>query len=69
MEFICPARYLGRGFCNTNGKFPSPTGRDPTVQSLELWLRSLPMLDIAYIAIGAVFLGVCVLYALACDHL
>jgi hypothetical protein len=34
-----------------------------------LWLRSRPMLDIAYIAIGAVFLGVCVLYALACDRL
>jgi len=27
------------------------------------------MLDFAYIAIGAVFLGLCVLYALACDHL
>jgi len=27
------------------------------------------MLDIAYVAIGAAFLGLCVLYALACDHL
>jgi len=27
------------------------------------------MLDIAYLVIGAVFLGACVLYALACDHL
>jgi|HubBroStandDraft_1064217.scaffolds.fasta_scaffold13705_3 hypothetical protein len=38
-------------------------------QCRESRLRSRPMLDIAYIAIGAVFLGVCVLYALACDHL
>ena len=27
------------------------------------------MLDILYILIGAAFLGVCVLYALACDRL
>jgi len=27
------------------------------------------MLDIAYLLIGGVFLGACVLYALACDHL
>jgi len=27
------------------------------------------MLDILYILIGAVFLGGCVLYAVACDHL
>ena len=27
------------------------------------------MLDLAYILIGAVFLGACVLYAVACDHL
>jgi len=31
--------------------------------------RSIPMLDIAYLVIGAVFLGLCALYALACDHL
>jgi hypothetical protein len=31
--------------------------------------RRIPVLDIAYLVIGAVFLGVCVLYALACDHL
>ena len=29
----------------------------------------LPMLDLAYIVIGAVFLGACVLYAYACDRL
>jgi len=28
-----------------------------------------PMLDVAYILIGAVFLGACALYAIACDHL
>jgi len=27
------------------------------------------MLDLAYIVIGAVFLGACVLYAYACDRL
>jgi len=27
------------------------------------------MLDLAYLVIGAIFLGVCALYALACDHL
>jgi len=27
------------------------------------------MLDILYLLIGAVFLGGCVLYAIACDHL
>jgi hypothetical protein len=31
--------------------------------------RGLPMLDVAFILIGAVFLGACVLYALACDRL
>jgi hypothetical protein len=41
----------------------------PSVQSLELCSRSRVMLDIAYLVIGAVFLGACVLYALACDHL
>jgi len=28
-----------------------------------------PMLDIVYLAAGGIFLGFCVLYALACDHL
>jgi hypothetical protein len=27
------------------------------------------MLDVAFLVIGALFLGVCALYALACDHL
>jgi hypothetical protein len=27
------------------------------------------MLDVIYLLIGAVFLGACVLYAYACDHL
>jgi hypothetical protein len=31
--------------------------------------RGKPMLDIVYILIGALFLGGCVLYAIACDHL
>ncbi len=49
-------------------RFPLPAGtihrpRPDTVA------RTFPMLDIAYLVIGAVFLGVCVLYALACDRL
>jgi hypothetical protein len=28
-----------------------------------------PMLDVAFILIGAFFLGACILYAFACDHL
>jgi hypothetical protein len=31
--------------------------------------RSIPMLDIAYLVIGGLFLGAFVLYALACDRL
>jgi len=27
------------------------------------------MLDVIYLLIGAVFLGACVLYVIACDHL
>jgi hypothetical protein len=31
--------------------------------------RTKTMLDIAYILLGAVFLGACVLYVFACDRL
>jgi hypothetical protein len=31
--------------------------------------RRSPLLDIAYLVIGAIFLGACVLYALACEQL
>jgi hypothetical protein len=31
--------------------------------------RSMLMLDVVYILMGAAFLGGCVLYAVACDHL
>ena len=30
---------------------------------------NITMLDVVYILIGAAFLGGCVLYAFACDHL
>ena len=30
---------------------------------------TLTMLDVIYILIGAAFLGGCILYAIACDHL
>jgi len=31
--------------------------------------RTIVMLDVIYLLVGAAFLGVCVLYAYACDHL
>jgi hypothetical protein len=31
--------------------------------------RESTMLDIAYLAVGGLFLGACVLYALACEQL
>jgi hypothetical protein len=33
------------------------------------WPRSIVMLDVVYILIGAAFLGGCVRYAIACDRL
>jgi hypothetical protein len=68
MEFICPARYLDAAseILAENSCGPSFGLR---VQSLTSPVRSRLMLDIAYVVIGAVFLGACVLYALACDIL
>ncbi len=40
---------------------PAPMARRPT--------EPIRMLDLTYIATGAVFLYICVLYAYACDHL
>ncbi len=31
--------------------------------------RTIVMLDVIYLLVGAAFLGACVLYAYACDHL
>jgi hypothetical protein len=31
--------------------------------------RTFSMLDVIYLLVGAAFLGLCVLYAYACDHL
>ena len=31
--------------------------------------RTIAMLDVIYLLVGAGFLGLCVLYAYACDHL
>jgi hypothetical protein len=44
-------------------------GRVDLLCTLRHVVRSYPMLDIAYVVIGAVFLGACVLYALACEQL
>jgi hypothetical protein len=32
-------------------------------------IRRIPMLDIAFLVVGAIFLGACVFYTLACDRL
>jgi hypothetical protein len=34
-----------------------------------LLTEEITMLDILYILIGAAFLGTCILYAKACDHM
>jgi hypothetical protein len=31
--------------------------------------RTSTMLDVIYLLVGAAFLGACVLYSIACDHL
>ena len=41
---------------------------DPHAARLLL-TRSIAMLDVVFILIGAAFLGSCILYAFACDHL
>jgi hypothetical protein len=56
MEFIYPARYLDAT--------PRLLSREESCSRKEF-----PMLDIAYLVVGALFLGVCALYALACDAL
>lgn len=45
---------------------PAKTIHCPRPESVA---RSFLMLDIAFLVIGAVFLGACVLYTLACDRL
>jgi hypothetical protein len=69
MEPLSPTGYLdrnprhlrGSGFRCLLGSIHRP-GPDTVA-------RSLPMLDIAYLVIGGLFLGAFVLYALACDRL
>jgi hypothetical protein len=39
------------------------------VARLLLTPRSFAMLDVLYILIGAAFLGGCILYAYACEHM
>lgn len=45
------------------------TGRDACGLKRNGVERTKTMLDIAYILLGAAFLGACVLYAYACDRL
>jgi hypothetical protein len=46
----------------------SPAGSIAAVRR-ETMARRNTLLDIAYLVIGAIFLGACVLYALACEQL
>jgi hypothetical protein len=61
MESICRPRYLqaARGSARNDRARPKP----------DALTRSFSMLDIAYLVVGALFLGLCALYALACDNL
>ena len=60
-----PEHYMGFIFP------PSPTDIEPLPGSF--YMKGHPggptMLDVVYILIGAAFVGVCVLYAYACDYL
>jgi len=63
MDSICDQEYLLVAYRVNNS---SAKGR--------LWAAAgeqgaFLMLDIIYLLIGAIFLGGCVLYAIACDHL
>jgi hypothetical protein len=55
-----------RGSARIKGVRPKPAG---LTESLMLSQGVLPMLDIAYLVVGALFLGLCALYALACENL
>jgi hypothetical protein len=68
MEFIYPPRYLCCAAASDPRRIPSPAGSIVCVRR-DAVARSYPMLDIAYIVIGAIFLGAFALYALACDRL
>jgi hypothetical protein len=41
----------------------------PVIDGNAVVERTAIMLDVIYLLVGAAFLGVCVLYAYACDHL
>ncbi len=50
------------------GRIRSSIGSIPGVRR-DCVTRRNPMLDIVFLVVGAVFLGACVLYALACEQL
>jgi hypothetical protein len=43
--------------------------RVPALSRVPYSKRTIVMLDVIYLIVGAAFLGACVLYAYACDHL
>jgi len=68
MEFICPPRYVALCDGGDPRRIQSPAGPIACVRRDTMARRSA-LLDIAYLVIGAIFLGACVLYALACEQL
>jgi hypothetical protein len=68
MESICRPRYLqaAPGLRPKRSRSTQACCSDLKPDALT---RSFPMLDIAYLVVGALFLGLCALYALACDNL
>ena len=52
----------------TRGEFDRRSGRSVLYQ-MNQKAGENPMLDVVYLLVGAIFLGACVLYALACEQL
>lgn len=51
-------------------RVPAGCRRTPAaIAECRFYERTIVMLDVIYILVGAAFLGACVLYAYACDHL
>jgi len=48
---------------------PPPACARPVAGGRAIVERTIVMLDVIYLLVGAGFLGLCVLYAYACDHL
>jgi hypothetical protein len=69
MASIRPARYF-IGPIHSAGQGGSDRRSDPNAAyAVNLSSGVDPMLDVVFLVVGALFLGACVLYALACEQL